>query len=99
LEQKVPFAGQAVARLVGLPANTTARDVEITQDSQDAVFEIITTAKSPLGTHKNVFCQVTLTRDGEPITHLIAQGSVLRIDPPRPKPAGDNQPVAQAKPE
>ena len=38
-----------------------------------------------------------LTRDGEPITHLIAQGSVLRIDAPRPKPAGDNQPVAQAK--
>ena len=99
LEQKVPFAGQAVARLVGLPANTTARDVEITQDSQEAVFEISTTGKSPLGTHKNVFCQVTLTRDGEPITHLIAQGSVLRIDAPRPKPAGDTKPVAQAKPE
>ena len=97
LEQKVPFSGNAVARLVGLPANTTASDVEITQENKEAIFEVVTTEKSPLGSHKNVFCQVTLTRDGEPITHLIAQSSVLRIDAARPKPAADNKPVAQAK--
>ncbi|MSU66960.1 MAG: peptidase [Opitutia bacterium] len=99
LEQKNPFAGTAVARLVGLPANTTASDVEITQDSTAATFEIVTTDKSPLGSHKNIFCSVTLTRDGEPITHLIAQGSVLRIDAARPKTAGESKPVAQAKTE
>ena len=99
LEQKNPFAGTAVARLVGLPANTTASDVEITQDSTAATFEIVTTDKSPLGSHKNIFCSVTLTRDGEPITHLIAQGSVLRIDASRPKTAGESKPVAQAKTE
>ena len=97
LEQKVPFSGNAVARLVGLPANTTASDVEITQENKEAIFEVVTTEKSPLGSHKNVFCQVTLTRDGEPITHLIAQSSVLRIDAARPKPAADNKPVAQTK--
>jgi hypothetical protein len=99
LEQKNPFAGTAVARLVGLPANTTASDVEITQDSTAATFEIVTTAKSPLGSHKNIFCSVNITREGEPITHLIAQGSVLRIDASRPKTAGDSKPVAQTKPE
>lgn len=99
LEQKNPFAGTAVARLVGLPANTTASDVEITQDSTAATFEIVTTDKSPLGSHKNIFCSVTLTRDGEPITHLIAQGSVLRIDASRPKTAGESKPVAQTKTE
>jgi hypothetical protein len=99
LEQKNPFAGTAVARLVGLPANTTASDVEITQDSTAATFEIVTTAKSPLGSHKNIFCSVNITREGEPITHLIAQGSVLRIDASRPKTAGESKPVAQTKPE
>ena len=99
LEQKNPFAGTAVARLVGLPANTTASDVEITHDSTAATFEIVTTDKSPLGSHKNIFCSVTLTRDSEPITHLIAQGSVLRIDASRPKTAGESKPVAQAKTE
>ena len=99
LEQKNPFAGTAVARLVGLPANTTASDVEITQDSTAATFEIVTTDKSPLGSHKNIFCRINITRDGEPITHLIAQGSVLRIDASRPKTAGESKPVAQAKTE
>ena len=99
LEQKNPFAGTAVAQLVGLPANTTARDVEITQDSTAATFEIVTTDKSPLGSHKNIFCRINITRDGEPITHLIAQGSVLRIDAARPKTAGESKPVAQAKTE
>ena len=99
LEQKNPFAGTAVARLVGLPANTTASDVEITQDSTAAIFEIVTTDKSPLGSHKNIFCRINIIRDGEPITHLIAQGSVLRIDAARPKTAGESKPVAQAKTE
>ena len=99
LEQKVPFTDQAVARLIGLPANTTAKDVKITQGSKEAVFEIVTTDKSPLGSHKNIFCHILLTRDGEPITHLIAQGSVLRIDAPRPKPGGETLPVAQVRTE
>ena len=85
LEQKVPFEGTAVARLVGLPDNITAQPVDITKDSKEAVFEIVTNEKSPVGTHKNVFCNVVITRDGEPISHLIASGSVLRVDQPRTK--------------
>ena len=87
LAQKIPFEGTAAARLVGLPANTTAKEVEITKDSKEAVFEVVTTDKSPVGITKNIFCSVVITRDGEPITHTIAPGSVLRIDAPRAKPA------------
>ena len=87
LDQKIAFEGTAVARLIGLPANTSAKEVEITKDSKAATFEVVTTEKSPVGPTKNVFCQVVITREGEPITHTIAPGSVLRIDAPR-KPAG-----------
>jgi hypothetical protein len=104
LEQKVPFEGTAVASLVGLPANASARDVTITKDSKEAVFEIVTTDKTPLGPNKNVFCNVVITRDCEPITMQIAQGSVLRIDAPRTKPPAATagtpaaaKPVASAK--
>jgi hypothetical protein len=85
LTQKVPFEGKATVELVGLPANTTAKPLEITKDSTEAVFEIITTEKTQPGLTKNLFCKVIITRDGEPITHSIAQGGILRIDAPRVK--------------
>jgi hypothetical protein len=34
-----------------------------------------------------VCCKVVVTQAEEPITHLIAQGSMLRIDAPKAKPA------------
>ena len=87
LDQKVPFEGTAVAQLTGLPDNVTAQPVEITKDSKQAVFEIVTTDKSPLGMRKTIACAVTITQSGEPIAHVLAPGSMLRIDPPRAKPA------------
>lgn len=83
LEQKRPFEGEAEAQLVGLPDGVTANPVAITQHSREAVFEVVTTAKSPTGTHKNVSCRVTVRQHGEPIVHGLAPGSVLRIDPAR----------------
>lgn len=98
LEQKVPFEGVAKVRLVGLPANVAAPEVEITKESKEAVFELTTTDKSPVGTHKNIFCAVEVPQDCESVTHLIAQGSMLRIDAPRAKPAATpGKPLAQAK--
>lgn len=81
LEQKEPFEGKAVATLVGLPAGVTAEPVEITRESKEAVFELSATDKSPVGTHRGLFCRVVVTRNDEPIPHLIAQGGILRIDP------------------
>ncbi|MBL9189417.1 MAG: PPC domain-containing protein [Opitutaceae bacterium] len=87
LDQKVPFEGTALARLIGLPDEVTAQPVEITKDSKQAVFELVTTAKAPLGLRKTLACSVTLMQGGEPIPHILAPGSMLRIDPPRAKPA------------
>ncbi len=98
LDQKIPFEGTALATLTGLPDNITAKPVEITKDSKEAVFEIVTNEKSPGGNHKSVGCRVVITRDGEPITHLLAAGSILRVDIPRAIPAAPAaKPVAQVK--
>lgn len=98
LEQKAPFEGIAFARLVGLPPNVTAEPVEITAASTEAVFSVVTNEKSPVGTHKNVFCSVVVTQHCEPITHLIASGSVLRIDAPRGTPSSPAPKATPAKP-
>ena len=58
LEVKTPFEGEAEARLAGLPDGITAAPVMIRADSREAVFEIATTDKSPVGTHKNLSCRV-----------------------------------------
>jgi hypothetical protein len=85
LTQKVPFEGGAIVELVGLPAHASAKPVEVTKDSTEAVFEIVTTEKAQPGLTKNLFCKLVITRDGEPITHTIAQGGMVRIDVPRVK--------------
>jgi len=98
LEQLVPFDGEAEARLVGLPDNVTAEPVKITKESKTAEFAVTTNDKSPAGTHKNVAVRVTVVRDGEPMVHQIAVGSVLRIDAPKAKPVAmkETQPTATA---
>ncbi len=50
------------------------------------MFEIVTTDKSTTGSFKNVFCNVVVTESGEPISHNLAAGSVVRVDAPRVKP-------------
>ncbi|MBI5766418.1 MAG: PPC domain-containing protein [Verrucomicrobia bacterium] len=85
LEQKRAFEGTAIARLVGLPDGVTAREIAITKDSNEAVFEVVTTDRSPTGNFKNVSCNVVVTETGEPVSHTLAPGSVLRIDAPKTK--------------
>jgi hypothetical protein len=87
LEQKLDFDGAATAQLVGLPNGATAEPVEITKESKEAAFEIVATDKTPLGVAKNISCKVVIKQAGEPITHLIAPGSVMRFDAPKAKPA------------
>jgi hypothetical protein len=80
LEQKVPFDGTARIELIGLPAHVTAGAVEITKDSTEAVFELNSTGKAQPGLTKGLYCKLVITRDGEPITHSIARGGILRVD-------------------
>src|SRR5262245_41007449 len=66
---------------MGLPFEVTAPEIEFTRDSKEILFEITTDKTSPAGLHRNLFCQVLITRDNEPI--LASTGySELRIDVP-----------------
>jgi hypothetical protein len=89
LEQKESFDGKAKIELLGLPSNTTAEAKEITKDSAEVEFDVVTTEKSPTGMHKQLFCRITVTKNGEPVEHTVATGGMLRIDAPK-APAGPN---------
>ena len=82
--------------LVGLPNKVTTDVKTITKDTTDLVFRVKTDAASPAGNHANLFCQVVVTQNGEPIVHNLGTGA-LRIDVPLPpKPNAPPMPVAVA---
>ncbi len=83
IEKAADFPGEAKAVLLGLPNKVTAEPVMITKDSTEMIFHIKTEPSSPPGDIKNVFCQVVITQNGEPITHNLGTGR-LRIDKPLP---------------
>jgi hypothetical protein len=86
-----PFPGKAKVQILGLPTKATAVDREIDKDTREFAFKIDVDKTTPPGQHRNIFCQVVLIQNGEPIVHS-AGGTELRIDvplPPRP-----NQPAA-----
>jgi hypothetical protein len=91
------FAGEAEVTLLGLPNKVTTDVKKITKDTTDLVFHLKTDKVSPAGNHTNLFCQVVVTQNGEPILHNIGTGS-LRIDVPLPPKPAAPAPVAAAKP-
>ena len=91
IQMKHPFSGKAKVRLLGLPNKVTAPELEITTATKELVFPVKTDVKSPPGRHRNVFCQVIVTENGEPIVHRRVGGTELRID--RPLPAPKKKPV------
>jgi len=78
-----PFPGNAKVNLIGLPAMATTQPLEFNKDTKEIAFPIKTDLKTPNGTHKNIFCQVVITENGEPIVQS-AGGSELRVDVPIP---------------
>ena len=82
LTQNLPFDGKAKVRLMGLPANVAASDLEVTSTDAQVLFAVTTTPAAPAGQHRDLFCQVTVQKSGVPITANTAFGGVLRIDPP-----------------
>jgi hypothetical protein len=97
-----PFSGKAKVRLLGLPAKVTAPDLELSKDSKEIAFKVAIDKTSPPGQHNNIFCQVVVVENGEPIVHNVG-GTQLRIDVPlppktnQPKPAP--APVVVKKPD
>ena len=47
---------------------------------KNSVTRRVGSAKSPAGQHKNLLCQITIMKDGEPIIQSVGQGGILRID-------------------
>lgn len=94
-ELKVP----AKVELLGLPHNVTTTPLEITADTRELVFPISTRADSPAGTHKNIFCRVTVMENSEPIVHARVGSTEIRVDKPLPKPvAAAPKPKEEPKP-
>ncbi len=83
VNKALDFPGEAKVTLVGLPNRVTTEPAVITKESTEIVFHVKTDPASPVGETKNLFCQVTIVKDGEPIVHNLGSGR-LRIDAPLP---------------
>jgi hypothetical protein len=95
--QTTPFEGPAKVRLVGLPAKVTAPELEMTKDTKELSFPVAVDKTAPAGTHRNIFCQAIVMKNGEPIAHNVG-GSELRIDVPLPPKPNAPPPAQAAKP-
>ena len=98
LTQNLPFEGEATIQLLGLPAQVKAEPMKVTRDMKEVVFPVTTTAKSPKGHHKSLFCSLVITKNGEPIQQSFGGGGQLRIDPPPKKPTPAAAKAAPKKP-
>ncbi len=104
LEQLENFAGKAKLELLGLPDKATAEPVEITSEMEEAAFTVKTDPDTPKGQHKNLYCELTLisAEKNLPMTHKLAAGGILRVDPVAPVAGNEKEPakapeVANAK--
>jgi hypothetical protein len=92
-----PWEGSAKVRLIGLPAKVTAPEIDLTKDAKEISFPLTLDPAAPPGQHKNLFCQVVITQNGEPIVQNVGS-SELRVDKPQvaaaAAPAGPQKPAA-----
>jgi hypothetical protein len=80
LDSKRPFEGAAKISLLGLPPNATAEDRQITKDDKEVEFIVKAGPNTPAATHKQLFCQFQLAKDGEQMTSSFGNGGILRVD-------------------
>ena len=75
-------------QLLGLPNKVTAADANINKDTKEFAFKVNVDKTSPAGTHRNIFCQLVIMQNGEPVVHNLG-GTELRIDVPLPPKASE----------
>jgi hypothetical protein len=100
LTHNTPFEGKAQAQLLGLPPGVAAAPVEFTKDMSEVAFQVTTTKDTPVGSHKTLFCQVSITQNGEPIVGSIGT-TELQVNAPAaaaPAPAAESAPVVAEAP-
>jgi hypothetical protein len=83
IENLTPFEGEATVELIGLPPGVTTTPMKITKDSKQVVFPLAVAADAKVGHHRQLFCNVVITEQGEPVIHSIGGGE-LRVDEPLP---------------
>jgi hypothetical protein len=98
VNKAVDFPGEALVTLVGLPNKVATEPKKLTKATSDLVFHLKTDKVSPAGNHANLFCQVVITQNGEPIVHNLGTGQ-LRIDVPLPPKPNAPAPAARASSE
>lgn len=91
----IDFPGEAQVTMIGLPNKVTTDPKKITKDTTDLIFHLKTDPTSPAGNHQNLFCQVVVTQNGEPIVHNLGTAQ-LRIDVPLPPKANAPAPMPAA---
>jgi pre-peptidase len=96
VENAKPFEGNATVQLIGLPNKVTTTPAEFNKETAELIFKVKAEADAAPGISKNLFCQVVVTENGEPIIHNIGSGQ-LRVDKPLP-PKVAPMPVAAATP-
>lgn len=102
LTQVKPFEGEAIARLQGLPPNTSAPELKFTKDTTELVFEVKTDATSPVGNHKTTFVELQIPINNEPVvmrgggTEFQIDAPIVKTAPPMPMPMP--MPMAQPAP-
>ncbi len=92
-----PFDGKAKVTIYGLPAKVTTQVMELTKDTKEMAFPIVTDKASPAGKHGGIFAQVVIDRGGELITGNVG-GTELRIDVPLPPKVAVVPPMPMATP-
>jgi hypothetical protein len=100
LQIATPFEGEAKAKLVGLPPGVEVPEATVTKDGKEVSFPLTVAKTTPAGVHRNIFCQVVVTQNGEPVTHNLGS-TELRIDAPlaaKAEPAKPATPAAAPKP-
>ena len=82
LAQHTAFDGNAKAELLGLPPGAAAEPVYFTKDTKELAFQVKTTKTTPVGSHKSLFAQVTITQKGEPIVGTVGTSELQVNEPP-----------------
>ena len=83
LEQKIPFDGRATIKLIGLSDKVSVSEKQITKDDKEVVFPVKVDASCSPGSQRNLFCTVSVKKDGEVIPHNVGQGGSFRVVPPK----------------
>ncbi len=98
LNQAIPFEGEATAEILGLPPQIKVPSLTFTKDTKELNFEVETTAESPIGKHKGLFCRVTVPHNGATVVSTAGR-SKLQVNKPRPAPKPKAEVAAKPKPQ